>query len=364
MRDAVLEAKNLSIGYLSGKGRRKLVAEGICLGLNPGETTCLIGPNGVGKSTLLRTLAGLQPPLDGNITIENRDISAFQPRELAQSVGIVLTEQVNVGMLSVFSLVELGRHPYTAWSGKLQPQDIEAVHWALEAVGALELAARNVSELSDGERQKVMIARALAQEPHVIILDEPTAFLDLPRRVEIMILLQNLARETGRAILLSTHDLDLALRCADVIWLFPPEGKLESGAPEDLVLSGALERTFRNRGIVFDRTHGSFLIQREKRGLIELEGAGFELVWSRRALEREGYEVTRGKRMDRPKVRVVTRGGIPSWQLTLEGESLTFSSIYELVKALRKSTTGHKPSRRKGDKGRSGDLDTGSQSRG
>ena len=149
-------------------------------------------------------------------------------------------------------MVTLGRHPYTNWWGNLSREDEEIVHWAIKSVGALNLAARQVSELSDGERQKIMIARALAQSPMVMLLDEPTAFLDLPRRVEIMQLLRNLARETNQAILLSTHDLNLALRLADQIWLLNSHGILQVGAPEDLVLSGAFAHTFDSEGVEFD----------------------------------------------------------------------------------------------------------------
>ncbi len=192
-------------------------------------------------------------------------------------IGIVLTERVNVGMLSSFALVALGRHPYTGWSGRLTTEDHAAVEWALKAVGAAELSSQHVAEISDGERQKVMIARALAQAPRLIILDEPTAYLDLPRRAEIMSLLKRLARTTHRAIIFSTHDLELALRSADGMWLLS-HGKeicrtnamtgkaatISTGAPEDLALDGSMDNTFESEGVTFDQRNGSFVIAADR----------------------------------------------------------------------------------------------------
>ena len=177
----------------------------------------------------MRTLAGLQKPLAGEVFLEDRDLHGLTESERARLLGLVLTERVDVGNLSAYALVALGRYPYTGWDGSLSPADEEVVRWAIDAVGARDLAARSVGELSDGERQKVMIARALAQEPAVLLLDEPTAFLDLPRRVEIVQLLRRLVGDSDRAVLLSTHDLDLALRCADRLWLLPLDGPCNWG---------------------------------------------------------------------------------------------------------------------------------------
>jgi iron complex transport system ATP-binding protein len=191
----------------------------------------------------------MQLPLGGEVRLLGDDIYKLAPPELAKRLSLVLTEKVDVGMLSAYTLVSLGRHPYTNWWGNLTSEHEAIVHWAIKSVGAVHLAQRQVSELSDGERQKIMIARALAQSPTVMLLDEPTAFLDLPRRVEIMQLLRQLTRETNQAILLSTHDLDLALRLADKVWLLTTNGILHVGAPEDLVLSGAFADTFNSEGV-------------------------------------------------------------------------------------------------------------------
>ena len=337
MNGIVVETENLCIGYRLAKGQRRVVSEGISVSLREREVVCLIGPNGAGKSTLMRTIAGLQPGLAGKVAIEGKDLAECQPQELARSIGIVLTERVNVGMLSSFALVSLGRHPYTGWTGRLSDEDVRVIHWALEAAGASDLTARFVGELSDGERQKVMIARALAQEPHTIILDEPTAFLDLPRRVETMGLLRSLARDTGRSILLSTHDLDLALRSADRIWLMPLGQPLQEGAPEDLVLTGILERAFANEGVEFDRLHGSFVMARRSDETIGLRGNGITAVWTRRALEREGFQVAEASEGgDPPFVEIKESGMSVSWTaVTGAGES-AHSSIYELISHLRR----------------------------
>lgn len=249
MTHPILITEQLAIGYAPRRGSRRIVAANLNLRLHRGEMVCLLGPNGAGKSTLLRTLTGMQPPLAGRIWLDGRDLHTFSARELARRLSVVLTERVETGPLTAYALVALGRHPYTSWHGQLTVRDEEVVRWAITAVQATHLAARPLHELSDGERQRIMIARALAQEPIVMALDEPTAFLDLPRRVEVMQLLRRLAQETQRAIIVSTHDLDLALHIADMLWLLTSNGGFYAGAPEDLVISGALATTFAHGGL-------------------------------------------------------------------------------------------------------------------
>jgi iron complex transport system ATP-binding protein len=240
----VLSTRNLAIGY----GKRVLASD-IDASLRAGELTCLIGPNGTGKSTLLRTLAGMQAPLVGRVAINDQDVHRLPAQALAKRLSVVLTERVDVGSLSAYALVALGRYPYTDWTGRLTAHDEDRVMWAMRQTGCFELAPRHVHELSDGERQRVMIARALAQEPQAILLDEPTAFLDLPGRVEVMHLLHRLARETERAILLSTHDLDLALRYADRLWLMGKGGVFTQGAPDALKASGDIACVFHTESL-------------------------------------------------------------------------------------------------------------------
>jgi iron complex transport system ATP-binding protein len=336
MMASILETHHLTIGYTARQHDPTVVSRELSLSLIAGEVVCLIGPNGAGKSTLLWTITGLQPPLAGRVLIENRELATLPPSELARSVSVVLTERVNVGLLSVFALVALGRYPYTDWTGKLLAQDQEVIRWAIRAVGAQELAFRNVSELSDGERQKVMIARALAQQPHVMILDEPTAFLDLPRRVEMMRLLRQLSRDTGTAILLSTHDLELALRTADRIWLLASGGHIQVGAPEDLVLSDALENAFRNDGVEFDKRHGSFTITRPLNDHVTLRGSGFHAIWTQKALEREGFLVNKRSHESPIQVHIEDQNGAASWNLRIYNETTRHATIYELLMSLRK----------------------------
>ena len=331
----VLQADNLTIGYPGARGTARVVAAGLDVALPAGMLVCLLGPNGVGKSTLLRTLAGMQPPLAGEVFLQGQPLRAYSARMLAQQLSVVLTERVQVGLLTAYELVTLGRHPYTPWTGRLADADHEVVRRSLALVGAAALAPRKVQELSDGERQKVMIARALAQEPALIMLDEPTAFLDLPRRVEVMGILRDLAHAQGRAVLLSTHDLDLALRSADRLWLLTPAGALLEGTPEDLVLSGAFEATFAAEGVRFNRENGAFDIDRPVTGNIDLLGEGLTAIWTTRALERAGYQVTRGPNGSARRVQVTPNGDTARWQLREGRQSDAYASVGALLDDLR-----------------------------
>ncbi|MBI1294069.1 ATP-binding cassette domain-containing protein [bacterium] len=338
--DTVLQTENLAIGYRHTGRADLVISRNLDLRLRRGELVCLLGPNGAGKSTLMRTLAGLQPALAGTILLDGDPPADLTAREMARRLSIVLTERVDVGNLSAQELVALGRHPYTDWWGNLTVHDEEVVRWAVRVVGAGALAERPIQELSDGERQKVMIARALAQEPLLILLDEPTAFLDLPRRVEVMGLLRNLARHTGRAILLSTHDLDLALRSADRLWLMAADGGMVTGAPEDLVLSGAFERAFASEGVTFDPYTGSFHIVRDTSGVVLLQADGMQALWATRALEREGYCVVRQTDDKTPTpVATVTADAsadaVSGWQINIHGRTERVDDIYALIGVLR-----------------------------
>jgi len=331
----VLATSDLRIGYTAVRRPPKVIVDGINASLKAGELICLIGPNGAGKSTLMRTLAGMQPPLAGSVTLLGGEVRQLPPAELARRLSIVLTERIDAGMLTAYELAALGRYPYTGWMGSLTPADAAIVHQSLQAVDALELAGRQVSELSDGERQKVMIARALAQEPAVMLLDEPTAFLDMPRRAEIMTMLRRLARSTGRAILLSTHDLDLALRTADRLWLLPRGGPFQSGAPEDLILSGAFEAAFRGEGVMFDAYTGSFRSAIDAAGMIDLHGEGLPALWTLRALEREGFCVARWGTDSPIRVEVSGEANALRWQLTRAASTTVYHSLYELLAVLQ-----------------------------
>jgi len=324
----------LTIGYKTSRKTVRCVASDISVSLQAGELVCLLGPNGAGKSTLLRSLAGMQPPIAGEVQLLGENIYKLAPQELAKRLSLVLTEKVDVGMLSAYTLVTLGRYPYTDWWGNLTSEDETIVHWAIKAVGAVHLAQRQVSELSDGERQKIMIARALAQSPIVMLLDEPTAFLDLPRRVEIMQLLRQLARETNQAILLSTHDLDLALRLADKVWLLSTNGILHVGAPEDLVLSGAFADSFRSEGVEFDMLSGEFHLHTSHKGDINVIGEGIATVWTIRALERVGFQVYQSKNDLQTSIEVISNSKQFLWKITNNHNIYTYNSLSEIIKFL------------------------------
>lgn len=330
-RHPLLEARGLTIGYRLQRRPPYRVVEGIDAALHAGEFACLLGPNGAGKTTLIRTLTGMQPPLAGTVRQAGELLSTLSPRALAQRMSLVLTERAAVGMMPVATLVALGRHPYTDWAGRLRPDDIATVWRALADAGIEELAQRPVIELSDGERQKVMIARALAQEPQVMVLDEATAFLDLPRRVELMHLLRRLAHDGRRAILLSTHDLDLALRCADHLWLLPPGGPLRVGVPEDLVLSDAFAGAFAAEGVTFDKSAGAFTLKGSNRHPITLVGNGVPAMWTSRALERVGYHVVPDGEAE-ACVEVTGESARPEWRV--RGREETYATLEALLDGL------------------------------
>lgn len=218
----MITLKNLVVGYPDGRHTRQL-NHAANEEARDGMLTCLIGANGAGKSTLLRTIAGFQLPLEGTVLLGGDDVRALSPRQRAERMAVVLTDRPDVMCTTVWEMVATGRAPFTGFWGRLSSKDRDIVTRSLRLVGIEWMADRTVTSLSDGERQKVMIAKALAQQTPVILLDEPTAFLDYPSRVEVMQLLLNIAHEEHKTVLLSTHDLDLALHTADRIWLFEKE---------------------------------------------------------------------------------------------------------------------------------------------
>jgi iron complex transport system ATP-binding protein len=338
---AVLQARDLAVGYRS-RGARRAVLERVNVTVHPGELVCLLGPNGIGKSTLLRTLARMQPPLWGEVTLGGVALDALSASDLARRLGVVLTERVAVDALTVWRVVALGRYPHSGWLGRLSAHDGDVVDRAIDAVGARHFADRDVSRLSDGERQRVMVARALAQEPLLLLLDEPTAFLDVPSRVELIALLRRLTREQSLAAVVSTHDLELALRTADVIWLVGPGGELVVGAPEDVMLSGAVAQAFEGRQIRFHVEDRHFRWLTGERGVAAVRGTGLPAAMARAVLEREGYAIVADATAPDTLTVVVGESG---WHLstdTADHSGDTFRALATCVRALtqpREETT-------------------------
>ena len=248
--------QNLSIGYSIKKGQQRVVAAGISAAIRRGELTCLLGRNGVGKSTLLRTLAAFQPALSGDILmadVQGADhaLSALSDKQLSRLIGVVLTEKPHIRNMSVEEMVAMGRSPYTGFWGIMEASDRAVVQQAIRLTGIEHLKDRMIQTLSDGERQKVMIAKALAQQTPIIYLDEPTAFLDFPSKVEVMQLLHRLGHEEQKTVFLSTHDVELALQLSDRIWLMEADA-MYVGTPRELAATGALSRFIDRDGIHFD----------------------------------------------------------------------------------------------------------------
>lgn len=330
----ILSTASLAIGY-HHREQAHLLASHLNLTLRSGELTCLLGLNGIGKTTLMRTLTGMHAPLSGHVLLGGVNMQHLKASQLAQKVSVVLTDRVEVGNLSVYSVVAMGRYPYTSWLGRLSSADRQVIQWAIQTTGIEHLVNEPLYHLSDGERQKVMIARALAQDTPLILLDEPTVHLDLPNRMSIMRLLRKLVKEMGKTVLMSTHGLDLALQCADYIWLMHDQS-IQSGVPEDLVLKGAIQQVFQKEGIKFDLASGTFRLQQFYHGTIRLTGQGPVYIWTQRALERIGYDLA-PESSSVPKVEIREENNKPIWSLSYDDFTGIYPSLEKLLIQLNQS---------------------------
>ena len=327
----ILTTKNLTVGYKEKK-QTKPVLSNLDLTLQKGKLTCLLGTNGAGKSTLMRTIGGIQKPLQGEVFMQEQSIFSIDAKTLSKKLSLVLTDRIAPGNLTAYALVSLGRFPYTSWLGTMGQEDKSIIFKAMEATGTLDFANTHIGELSDGERQKVMIARTLAQDTEVIFLDEPTAHLDLPNRMEIFHLLRQLATESDKAILLTTHELDMALANADELWLINQNHSIDSGVPEDLVLNGALEAAFGREQLQFDYELGSFQRKiNQPKKQIRLTGSLVLMRWTKSALQRAGFEITE----QQTDIEIEITGGLeaPIWHL--KNNNTTYKTIQELLKQLK-----------------------------
>ena len=254
----ILSTSNLSIGYQSKK-EKNIIAENLNLTFEEGKLISLVGGNGIGKSTLLRTITGIQKPLAGSVMLKEKEINNYESLALAQNLSLVLTEKLPPSNLSVFELIALGRQPYTNWLGKLSAEDLEKINQAIKLTHVEHLIDKKHHEISDGQLQIVLIARALAQDTPLIILDEPTTHLDLFHKVSIFKLLKKLSQETNKCILFSTHDIDLAIQLSDEM-IVMTESSVEQDQPCNLITKGVFNTLFKDSSITFDGEKGKFMV--------------------------------------------------------------------------------------------------------
>lgn len=311
-----LEGIGLSLGYTK-QGKRKELLRDLSFQLYSGELTCLLGPNGVGKSTLIKAILGDLTPWEGTLVLDQQELNSYGIEERAKRIAVVLTNPSYPGNMTVGQLVALGRTPHMNWTGKLGTEDRKWVEQAISDTRLTELKDERLSELSDGQRQKAMIARALAQDGKVLVLDEPTAHLDLINRMEIMMLLREISQKKEKAVLVVTHDLDIALETADRFWLMNCGSPLHRGRPEDILLSGMIQALFPGKNYQFNVARGKVELVQEPIDL-SIDGPDEVVYWVKKALLKAGI-----KKLD--QTLVVTT----PFELRLGDK--TFSSIEELL---------------------------------
>ncbi|WP_192348329.1 ABC transporter ATP-binding protein [Algoriphagus sp. Y33] len=288
MKQTSIIGKNLSLGYTKGKVQKEILS-GLNFELLAGEMTCLLGPNGVGKSTLVKAVLGQLQPFKGEVLLNGKPVLSYAKEVLAKGLSVVLTEPFLPGNMTVGQLVAMGRIPHTNWTGKLTDGDRKVVENALEATKIDYLRDERLSEISDGQRQKALIARALAQDGKVMVLDEPTAHLDLVNRYEIMHLLRDISKSQGKSILVVTHDLEIALETADRFWLLNCGTPLISGLPEDLVISGQINQLLPGENFRFSVAKGRIESKGEELKF-EIFGPKELVTWVSKALEKAGFK--------------------------------------------------------------------------
>ncbi|MEQ8472677.1 MAG: ABC transporter ATP-binding protein [Marinoscillum sp.] len=322
----LLETKSLSIGYRKGKNTTSIIQKDINLSVEPGQIISLMGQNGVGKTTFIKSICGLLPVLDGQVFYHGQDLKRIRPKDLARQISIVLTEKPFNQTITVLELIAIGRHPYSGWLGTLGEKDKGVIDWAISETNINYLANKKLYELSDGQMQKVMIARALVQETDLILLDEPAAHLDLYNKIEVMILLRKIAK-TGKGIIISTHDMQVSTQLSDLLWLFNFNEPVTSGTPEDLILNGSLEKTLYLHNHGYDMIHG-IVVMDQHGPKVSVIGEEDRKFWTIQALKRNGYQIDQ-------TAEITVEASTTNWLLKTNNDSMVLESIEELVKALK-----------------------------
>ncbi|MFH2142006.1 MAG: ABC transporter ATP-binding protein [Bacteroidota bacterium] len=323
----VLEICGLEAGY---NGRK--VLDALDLKLYEGELIGLAGRNGTGKSTLLKTICGLLKPVAGNVIIGGKKLSEIPGRELSKLVSFVSTELPANVDLRVSELVSLGRFPYTGAFGIIPKEDREFVDEIIELTGLENIAGKKLHEISDGERQRALIARALAQDTGIIVMDEPTAFLDVPNRFSSVSLLRRLTRTRGQSIVMSSHDISVMLKTTDILWLIT-NGAIVHGAPEDLVLEGAMNHLFSSNEFSFSTETGEFIYREKHDYLVGIQGEGMNLEWTVKALARAGVKTVCNNNQT-CNVIIEAKPDQTNWIIEKNNHKFVYHSLYELTKEI------------------------------
>lgn len=323
----ILQTQNLNVGYTDNA---TILLENINICASLGEFISLIGKNGIGKSTLLKTLIGLQNPISGDVFIGNENLKSISIENSAKKISFVSTENIRIPNLKVIDFIALGRAPYTNWYGVLNNVDHKIISEAIDLVNIENIKNKNIDKLSDGERQRALIARALAQDTDIIFLDEPTAFLDLQNKYEIFHLLNKLSKEKQKTIIFSTHDLNIALNESDKIWLISDKQIIE-GMPEEIVLNNSINKLFDNSQLLFEKTSGEFVKKQSNEKNISLFGSGVEFIWTKRALIRNNFNIVENAQIS---ITIKTENST-IWELKQNGNILKFNSLSGLIEGLK-----------------------------
>jgi iron complex transport system ATP-binding protein len=327
----MIELQNLSVGYISKKSKN-IILKNVDAKLEKGKLTCFLGRNGAGKSTLLKTILGVIEPIEGSILISQREMKNISANERARKISAVLTDVVKIEHISVEEFVALGRIPHTNWRGIIESEDKKHINNAITICEIDNIRNKIITELSDGQLQKVNIARAICQDTDLILLDEPTAHLDVSNKFKVFEILRKLAIDHKKSIFIITHDLELAFQNADILWVIDKKGKMQSGVTEDLLLDKKIIDSFLTSNFEFDYISGKFLYKRESRISFQLEGDSESTYWTKQALYKNGYGVDTNSNFA-----LKIDKDLKQWMLLENNSTISeFSSIKELIIELNK----------------------------